>query len=121
MKLSKKQRLDLKTAMYFIPSNYKHGQITDEDIGRFFAWSDKGIGKESIKQEAMQTNTGLAALYWGKQRRDLQVTSYIEDWGWYITCTDLADEPEFICEWLAKVMRKPIIYVAGNSEFRSCS
>lgn len=106
MKLTKKQQVDLDTICYFIPSNVKFTPITDEDITRYFNWSDKGKGGARIKREAMQTNTGLSALYWGKQRRDLQVTQYIEDWGKYITATDFVDEPLFLVEWLSKVMKK---------------
>lgn len=111
MKLTAKQQLDLDTIRYYIPEHYEHSPITDEDIKRYFDWSDKGKGGDDIKREALQTNSGIAALYWGKNRRDLQVTSYIEDWGTYITSTDLAsEEPEYICRWLAKVMNKPVIY-----------
>lgn len=110
MKLTLKQQKELQVIKYYIPSNCVFSEVTDSDIARFFAWSDKGIGKDSIATEAMQTNTGLAALYWGKQRRDLQITSYLEDWGTYITATDLAEEPEYIAEYLSKRMKKPGIY-----------
>lgn len=106
IKLSRKQQLDMGTCVHFIPTNCHWDEITDEDIRKFFDWSDKGIGGDNIKQQAMSTHTGLSALYWGKQRRDLQVTSYLQDWG-LITAADFVDEPEFLAIWLSKVMKKP--------------
>lgn len=114
-RLTTKQRQDLETAKFFIPDDFQHVPITDNDVRRYFDWSDKGIGKEGIEREARQTNTGLAALYWGKQRRDLQVASYIEDWGTYLTPFDFVDEPEFLVTWLARVMHKPFLLTAWRA------
>jgi hypothetical protein len=107
MKLTNKQQLDIDTVKHFIPSNVKFKDLSDEDIERYFDWSDRGIDKQVIVTEAMQSDSGIASLYWGKQRRDLQVTSYIEDWGSYITSVDFIEEPRFLVEWLSKVMKKP--------------
>jgi hypothetical protein len=41
MKLSNKQKLDLESIIYFIPSYYKEIPITDLDIEKFFGNSDK--------------------------------------------------------------------------------
>lgn len=102
MKLSKKQRMDLDTCLYYFESDV---QPTDEDIASYFAWSDRG-DKSFLTRET----PGARRIRYGKQYRDVQVTSYIEDWGQFITATDLAtEEPEFICEWLSRVMDKPAI------------
>ncbi|NIL77172.1 hypothetical protein [Rhodococcus sp. B10] len=102
MKLSKKQQLDLDTIMYYYESDVVP---TGEDIAAYFAWSDRGD-----KTFQTMTTPGAERLRWGKTYRELQVTSYLEDWGDYITAVDLAsEEPEFICEWLSKVMKKPAI------------
>jgi hypothetical protein len=104
MKLSNRQQLDLDTVMYYYTS---HVVPTEDDIESYFAWSDRGK-----KAFITRDTPGAERLRTGKTYRDLQVTSYIEDWGKYITATDLAEEPEFICRWLAKVMNKPGIYTA---------
>ena len=82
--MTRKQHRELEVVKHFIPATCTYLPLTDEDIRRFFYWSDRGIGKDEIEREARQTNTGLTALYWGKQRRDLQVSSYIEDWGTFV-------------------------------------
>ena len=53
------------------------------------------------------TYTGLAALYWGKNRRDLQITSYKEDYGNYITSYDFVEEPRLIAQFIATRLKKP--------------
>lgn len=102
MKLTKNQQLDLDTILYYYTSEV---EPTEDDIKAYFAWSDKG-DKSFIERKT----PGAERLKAGKKYRDLQVTSYKEDWGKYITVTDLAEEPEFICKWLSKVMKKPAIY-----------
>lgn len=102
MKLSKKQRLDLDICLYYSAGD---AEPTEEDIAAYFAWSDRGD-----KAFLTRKTPGTLRIRWGKTHRDLQVTSYLEDWGKYITAVDLAtEEPEFICEWLSKVMNKPAI------------
>lgn len=107
MKLTRKQSAELEAIRYFIPDNYEHQPVQERDVERFFAWSDRGVDGEGVKREAMQTNTGLSALYWGKQRRDLQVTSYLEDWGSTVTAIDFVHEPRPVVEWLSDAMGKP--------------
>lgn len=103
MKLTSKQQLDLKTVLYYFTSDITP---TDDDISSYFAWSDKGD-----RSYIARDTPGAIRLRIGKQRRDLQVTSYLQDWGKYITAVDLAtEEPEYICLWLSKVMNKPGIY-----------
>jgi hypothetical protein len=109
MRLTRKQVKELEVVRWFIPTNGTFMDITNDDIERYFAWSDRGVGSEELHREALHTNTGLSALYWGKQRRDLQITSYLEDWGRTCTAVDFMDEPVAIVEHLAKAMGKPAI------------
>lgn len=122
MKLSAKQQNELRIVKYFIPSTIKYSAITDDDTQRFFDWSDRGIDKEKVKQEALKTTSGLSALYWGKQRRDLQLASWSEDWGNTLSAWDFEDEPEFIAMWVADKLKKPGIklvwYEARAREYR---
>ncbi len=106
MKLTSKQQRELDVIKYYIPSNCSFGWITDEDISTFFQWSDRGI---SYKQNPLVERDGFCALYWGKQRRDLQVTSYLQDWGNTANVYDFTNEPRFLVEYLAQVMKKPVI------------
>ena len=104
MKLSKKQELDLKSALYF----YENGaKPTEDDIEAYFAWSDRGD-----KRFTTLKTPGSDTIRYGKQYRDVQVTMYKEDWGVYITPTDFAtEEPRWYCEWLSMVLKKPIIII----------
>lgn len=100
MKLSNKQELDLKSCLYF-----QNGEEpTEEDIKAYFAWSDRGD-----KSFLSLDTPGASRIRYGKQYRDVQVTSYKEDWGHYITVTDFMDEPRWFCEWLSNVLKKPAI------------
>ena len=89
--------------MYYHTSDI---EPTEDDIKAYFAWSDKGD-----KTFLTMDTPGADRLRYGKRYRELQVASYLEDWGKYITSADLAaEEPEYICLWLSKVMKKPGIY-----------
>lgn len=119
MKLTGKQRKELEIIKWFIPANCSFEEITDEDIERFFAWSDRGEGASELRQiiaplQKQAKMSGLAALYWGKQRRDLQITSYLEDWGATCNAYDFVDEPEVVAEYLAKRLKKPQIMEAWH-------
>lgn len=109
--LTANQKKEIEIIKYFIPTNIQHQPITDKDIKAFYDWSDRGIGEEAIKQQAtglrVGTYTGLAALYWGKNRRDLQITSYKEDYGNYITSYDFVEEPRLIAQFIAQRLKKP--------------
>lgn len=102
MKLTNKQRKELAVIKYFIPSWVKFDPITDADIEAFLAWSDRGI-KYHIKP---LVNDGLAALHYGKQYRDLQITSWkqgIED-GILTKSEILSDLPDDIVPQIEKAI-----------------
>lgn len=119
MRLSQKQREDLESALYYAPSNCAFEEPTDEDIRRYFNWSDKGIGKESIvadmqaevQQNAGRTGTysGFAKIYFGKRNRELMITMYLEDWGDTMNALSFADEPDSIKCFLRRAMKKAIL------------
>lgn len=103
VRLTNKQLAELKVIKYYIPSNIKFKRITSKQIKLFFDWSDKGI-KPNINFTT--DRSGFSALYWGKQRRDLQVSQYIEDWGYTLSLWDLLTEPKYIREYLGKALGK---------------
>ena len=74
MRLSRKQTLELDSIKDFIPDWCTFEPIKDKDIATFFAWSDKGK-----PYELGYDLSGLAALHYGKQYRDLHVTQYRQD------------------------------------------
>lgn len=74
MKLTAKQRQELAVIQYFVPSWVDFRPTTDADIAAFFAWSDRGIKYDL----GLDTTSGLAALHFGKQYRDLHVTQWRE-------------------------------------------
>jgi hypothetical protein len=113
MKLSNKQKQELEAIRYFIPSWVTFDPITDKDIETFFAWSDRGI-KLKINVMSME-RTGLHALYYGKKYRDLQITSYLEDWGTYMNAWSFDEMPLNIVEYIAKRINKPAILEAYNA------
>ena len=107
MKLSKKQRDELAAIEYFIPSWVEFEPVTDYDIERFFAWSDKGV-KLDINLLSPPW-TGLHALFYGKKYRDLQITSYLEDWGNTMNAWSFNEMPKDVAAYIAKRMDKPAI------------
>jgi len=107
MKLTKNQQFEIDTLKHFIPSNVKFQEITDKDIEKFFNWSDKGIPHN---ENIVISKDGFSALMWAKNRRDLQITTYIEDWGETLTAVDFVDEPEELAIFFSKRMKKPGIY-----------
>lgn len=76
MKLSTKQQADLASIKYFTPSWCDFAPIADEDIETFFAWSDKGIPYTVNEDNKL---SGLAALHYGKQYREVHIAMYKED------------------------------------------
>jgi len=54
MKLTKKQGLDLESIIYFIPEQMKDIYISEEDIEKFFEYSDQGKHKEYVKSLSPQ-------------------------------------------------------------------
>lgn len=103
MKLSKKQREDLESCLYFVPMGCRHWVkgITDEDIASYFAWSDKGdktflnrsnwtFGGENLSQ-----TRGATAIKYGKTYRELFITDMLRDLDDFVYIWDIArDEPD---------------------------
>lgn len=73
LKLSKKQNDELQTLLYFTPEMYKDIEVTDDDIKKYFEWSDKGMHKECVNSTALN---GFNALVWGKRRRGIHIAVY---------------------------------------------
>lgn len=106
MKLSNKQAIEIKVLRYWIPSDVKFKRITDKQITDFFLWSDRG---RPHGRNVLTDRDGFCALFWAKNRRDLQISSYLEDWGETIMAWDFDEMPQYIVEDIAKRMRKPAI------------
>lgn len=67
-KLTKNQKKELIVLEYFTPSNIEWGEKNDDDIKRYFEWSEKGLHKKDV---TMNTTTiaGRSCfhrLYWSK-------------------------------------------------------
>jgi len=78
MKLSNKQKNDLETIMYFVPSaleKYKD-QITEKDIEDFFAYSDRGIRRGD--EDSLQVRDGYHTLIEGKRWRGIHAHEIYE-------------------------------------------
>lgn len=106
MKLTSKQSKELEVIRYFIPDNVDFANITEKDIADFFAHSDRGVPHG---RNPMTERDGFCALYWGKQRRDLQIAMYLEDWGQTCSPYDFVEEPKAVAEFMSKRMNKPSI------------
>lgn len=112
LKLSRKQRRELDVLFYWVPSNCAFRRITAKQVLDYFAWSDKGIPHG---RNVMANRDGFCALYWAKNRRDLQITSYLEDWGSTMNAWSFTGMPRLVVEDIARRMNKPAILVAGLS------
>lgn len=114
MRTTGKQRSELVAIKYFVPSWVSFDEITDNDVERFFAWSDKG---KPLGENVMSPPwTGIKALYWGKKYRDLHITTYLEDWGETLTAWDFREFPRDVAEYLSKRMGKPGIMSAYDED-----
>lgn len=71
MGLTNKQQKDLETIKYFIPDCLKNIEITDDDVIKFFEYSDKGMHKEDIKGNYF--NDGFNVLIQGKRWRGIHI------------------------------------------------
>lgn len=106
MKLTNKQRRELRILKWWKPSAIKWGRITDKQLQDFFAWSDRGIPHG---RNVMNERDGFCALYWAKNRRDLQIQSYLEDWGDTMNAWSFTGIPREVKEDIAKRINKPKI------------
>lgn len=79
MKLTNKQKIDLETIVYFIPEWMKKINITDDDIIKFFEYSDKWMHKEYVKSIPTQWEYSWfwALLEW-KRWRWIHIKMYQE-------------------------------------------
>lgn len=119
MRLSKKQHEDLESALYYTPSNCVFKPVSEQDIKRYFDWSDKGIGKKQIEDDLraeIQRNSakstkysGFAKICFGKRNRELMITMYLEDWGSTMNAWSFPEEPESIKNFLRRAMKKEIV------------
>lgn len=106
MRLSRKQRQELEVLRYWVPSNCSFKRITSKQILDYFSWSDRG---HAHGRNTFVDRDGFMALFWAKNRRDLQITSYLEDWGNTMNAWSFSDMPEIVQRDIAKRMRKPAI------------
>lgn len=114
-KLSKKQQRELRILKWWKPSNVKWGRITTKQAQAFFAWSDRGVPHgRNVLGIARGKMDGFCALYWAKNRRDLQIQSYKEDWGNTMNAWSFTGMPIEVREDIAKRINKPEILKHGR-------
>lgn len=75
-KLTKKQKADLESIEYFIPSMCSYPKITDEDRIMFLEHSDKGLHKDKVGNRKID---GFNALIQRKRWRGIQIHELWED------------------------------------------
>lgn len=102
-KYSHKQARELRILKWWKPGNVAWGRITDKQVAAFFAWSDKGIphGRNTLTDR-----DGFCALFWAKNRRDLQITQYREDWGTIMNAWSFSGIPREVKDDIAKRLGK---------------
>ena len=74
MNLSLKQKKDLCSIKFFIPKQLKKIKITDEDIKKFFEFSDRWLHKEDINKDTSWFN---CLIQW-KRWRGIHIWMYEE-------------------------------------------
>lgn len=72
MKLTNKQKRELKNLKTFIPSNCDWQGENEGDIKKFFEWSERGLHKKEslIKTYLPEGRTYFHALVWAKAWRE---------------------------------------------------
>lgn len=105
-RLTSKQQRELRILKWWKPSNVKWEAITRKQIADFFAWSDRGIPHG---RNVLSGKDGFCALYWAKNRRDLQIASYLEDWGDTTNPFSFIGVPLEVRQDIAKRMNEPSI------------
>jgi len=109
MKLTKKQGLDLESIIYFIPEQMKDIYISEEDIEKFFEYSDQGKHKEYVKSLSPQwERTWFWALLQWKRWRGIHIRMY-EEWvlDWSMPYSALLNDyppPRSVVDFLKKEM-----------------
>lgn len=71
MKFTSKQQKDLETITFFIPKAISHIKITEEDIQKFFEYSDQGKHREDKQMSHFED--GFNALVEGKRWRGVHM------------------------------------------------
>jgi len=107
MQLTNKQKTELETIEYFIPSWCKWPKITDRDIEVFFEWSERGLHKDKISDLKID---GLNALVQGKvwKGRHMQIykESLLDGMG-YVSFIDKT-VPRSVIDFMKKELFKGI-------------
>lgn len=114
MRLSNKQQKELRIIEHFVPDNTNFPEPTEEDIEDFFAFSDKGEKRREINRN--RPFNGYDRLMWAKNRREVTVSMWREDWGYILTAMDFLDEPREIAEFASKALSKPGIMELWQEE-----
>lgn len=105
MRLSQKQQRELKILKWWKPTNVKWKRITKKQIEAFFAWSDRG---KAHGRNILNDRDGFCALLWAKNRRDLQIAMYIEDWGITMNAWSFTGMPREVKEDIGKRIGKEL-------------
>ena len=123
MKLTKNQKKELTVLLWFRPLNSPKGEVTQDDIKKFFDYSDKGIGRQDAELCLAQPagfSPGFVGLMAGKKYRDLQVKDWKEGWGnpdaGCVTSWDFIHEPREIAEWVTEVLDREAIILHWHEE-----
>lgn len=85
-KLTQKQQKELEVVKWFIPEELSKIEIKEEDITKFFENSQQGKHKEKVKNSMYLTNdkmNGLGALMYGKNKREININMYKQDFTQY--------------------------------------
>lgn len=107
-KFTKKQKEDLETIEYFIPTDLRHILINDEDRRMFLENSERGLHKEKIK--TIDIDDGFNALIWGKIWRGRHMEMYengILDASMPY-CVLLENTPKSVVDFMSKEIFKGI-------------
>lgn len=118
MRLSNKQQKELRIIEHFVPNYVKFPEPTERDIEDFFAFSDRGEKRREINRN--RPFNGYDRLMWGKNRREVTVSMWREDWGYILTAMDFLDEPREFAEFASKALSKPGIMELWQEENELC-
>lgn len=108
MKLTSRQQRDLETIDFFIPTNWSHLPVTEEDIKNFFEYSDRGLHKDLVKLSHF--DDGFNILLLGKSRRGLHMGLWEEGVleGTFPYVTLLEGLPRAVVDFMKREMFKGI-------------
>jgi len=103
---TKKQNDEVACLSYFVPHGFKYDSPTDEDIRKYFEYSNKGLHKEDINNFCMD---GFNYLVQGSRWRGITVHEMYEPGiisGDIPYIVLLEGSPEFVVDYLANEMFK---------------